>query len=199
MNKQEFIETLRKKLSGLPKNEIEERVSFYSEIIEDKIEEGILEEQAVTEIGNIDDIVSEIIKDIPLIKIAKEKLKPKNKFSAIEITLIALGSPIWFSLIVSALAVIFSLYVAFWSVVISFWAAFISLIASGGAGIITGFTLIFIGNSIQGLALVGASIFLAGLSIFIFYGVSALSKYYVLLTKNIVLGVKNRLLKKEVA
>ena len=66
MNKLEFISKLRAKLSGLPKKDVEERLSFYSEIIDDKIEEGKTEEEAVKELGTIESISEQIIKDIPL-------------------------------------------------------------------------------------------------------------------------------------
>ena len=49
MKKQEFITKLEEKLSRLPKKEVEERLNFYSEIIEDKIEDGLTEEQAVAD------------------------------------------------------------------------------------------------------------------------------------------------------
>ncbi|MBR5538496.1 MAG: hypothetical protein IKU61_01205 [Clostridia bacterium] len=47
MNKQEFLEELRKGLSGLPKEDVRERLNFYGEIIDDRIEEGLTEEEAV--------------------------------------------------------------------------------------------------------------------------------------------------------
>ena len=56
MNKQEFLSLLKQKLSKLPKQEIKERITFYSEMIDDRVEEGLSEEEAVLEIGNIDEI-----------------------------------------------------------------------------------------------------------------------------------------------
>ena len=47
MNKEEFLNSLRKRLKGLPNNEIEERISFYSEMIDDRVEEGMSEEEAI--------------------------------------------------------------------------------------------------------------------------------------------------------
>ena len=47
MNKEEFLSELRTKLSGLPQEDIEERISFYSEMIDDRMEDGISEEEAV--------------------------------------------------------------------------------------------------------------------------------------------------------
>ena len=46
MNKQEFLNQLRSGLNGLPHEEIEERVMFYSEMIDDRVEEGLSEEDA---------------------------------------------------------------------------------------------------------------------------------------------------------
>ena len=37
MDQQEFLNSLRKELSGLPQEDIEERLTFYSEMIEDRI------------------------------------------------------------------------------------------------------------------------------------------------------------------
>ena len=41
MNKQEFLAHLRKGLSGLPQNDIEKRLNFYGEMLEDRMEEGL--------------------------------------------------------------------------------------------------------------------------------------------------------------
>lgn len=43
MNKQEFLAELRKGLSGLTQDDIEERLTFYNEMLEDRIEEGFSE------------------------------------------------------------------------------------------------------------------------------------------------------------
>ena len=76
MSKQEFLVQLRKGLSGLPQDDIEERLTFYSEMIDDRMEEGLSEEDAVYEIGDIDELISQIVADIPLTKLVKEKISP---------------------------------------------------------------------------------------------------------------------------
>ena len=50
MNKQQFTDRLKRKLSDLPASEINDRVAFYSEMIDDKIEEGFSEEDAVADV-----------------------------------------------------------------------------------------------------------------------------------------------------
>ena len=93
MSKQEFLAQLRKGLSGLPQDDIEERLTFYGEMIEDRKEEGLSEEEAVSAVGNVDEIVEQVVAEVPLVKIAKERIKSKRRLSAGEIVLLALGSP----------------------------------------------------------------------------------------------------------
>ena len=73
MSKQEFLTQLRKELSFLSKDDLEERLTFYSEMIDDRMEEGLSEDDAVNDIGSVDTIVSQIVSDTPLIKLIKEK------------------------------------------------------------------------------------------------------------------------------
>lgn len=197
MNKQDFLTILRKGLSGLPKDEIEERLSFYSEIIDDRMEEGLSEEDSIRDLGTTDEIISQIVSDIPLSKIVKEKIKPKKKLKTWETILLILGSPIWASLLIAATAVIFSLYVASWALIISLWAVFVSFGASFLGGIIGGIILALNGNISTGIALISAGIVCAGLCIFAFFGCKAATKGILILTKKIALFIKNRFINKE--
>ena len=197
MSKQEFIDKLRAKLSGLPKQELEERLNFYSEMIDDRMEEGHSEQEAVSEIGSVDEIAAQIVADIPLVKIAKEKIKPKRRLKAWEIMLLVLGSPIWLSLLIAAFAVILSLYASLWSVIISLWAVFGSLVCGAFGGIVAGIVFVLSGNGLTGIAMFGAGFLCAGLSIFLFFGCKAATKGTLLLTKKIALGIKNYFVKKD--
>ena len=199
MNKQEFLVQLRKGLSGLPKEDIEERLTFYSEMIDDKTEDGIPEETAVREIGDVSELVSQIIADIPLTKLVKEKITPKKKLKVWEIVLLVLGSPIWLPLLIAAFAVILSLYVVLWSVIIALWAVFAALAACGFAGIAAGVYFAVGGNVLTGIAVIGAGIVCAGLSVFMFFGCKAVTKGILKLTKKFAIRIKNCFIKKEEA
>ena len=199
MSKQEFLVQLRKGLSGLPQDDIEERLTFYSEMIDDRMEEGLSEEDAVCEIGDIDELISQIVADIPLTKLVKEKISPKKGLKVWAIVLLILGSPIWLSLLITAFAVILSLYVVLWSVIISLWAVFVSFIGCALGGIATGIGFAFGDNGFAGIAMISAGIVCAGLSVFIFYGCKMSIKGTFLLTKKIALGIKNCFIKKEEA
>ena len=197
MNKQDFIASLRASLSGLPKQDVEDRLNFYSEMIDDRIEEGLTEQEAVSAIGSVETVSSQIIADIPLSKIAKEKIKPKRGLRAWEILLLALGSPIWLSLLIAAFAVVFSLYVFVWSVIISLWAVFASLVVCAAGGIIAGIVFIVVGNVLTGVCMIGTALVCAGLSIFSFFGCKAATKGLLWLTKKLALGIKKCFVKKE--
>lgn len=197
MNKQEFLSALKIKLSGLPKQDIEDRLNFYSEMIDDRMEEGLSENAAVLDIGSVNEIAAQIIADIPLTKIVKERIKPKKRFKTWEIVLFALGSPIWLSLLIASIAVIISLYSALWSVIISIWAVFVALVASAFGGAAGGIVFAFVGHPLTGFALIGTSLICAGLAIFLFFGCKVATKGILLLAKKMVLCIKKCLIKKE--
>jgi len=197
MNKQDFLAGLRHKLSALPQDDVEERLYFYSEMIEDRMEEGLSEEEAVSAIGTVEEIATQITADIPLAKIAKEKIKKRKKRTAWEIALLALGSPVWVSLLIAAFAVILSLYVALWSVIVSLWAVFISFIGGTLGGIAIGIVSIANVNVLAGVAYIGTGIACAGFSILSFYGCKAATKGTLWLTKKFALKIKKSFIKKE--
>lgn len=60
MTRKEFIEELCIGLKSLPADEAQQTVLFYSEAIEDRMEEGMSEEDAVAAMGSVEDIVREI-------------------------------------------------------------------------------------------------------------------------------------------
>ena len=199
MTKYDFLELLEEKLSGLPEKELAERLTFYGEMIDDRMEEGLSEEEAVAAIGNVEDIVSQVLEDTPITKLVKEKIKPKRKRKVWETVLLILGFPIWFSLLVAAFAVVFSLYVSLWSVIISLWACDVAFAGCSVGGVISGAALLGTGNVPAGLAMIGCGVVCAGLFVFFLYGCKAATRGVVLLTKKIVLALKRCFLKMEVA
>ena len=199
MNKQEFLIRLRKGLSGLPVEDIDERLTFYGEMIDDRMEDGVPEEAAVGELGPAEELVTQIIADIPLGKLVKEKITPKKKRKVWEIVLLVLGSPIWLPLLIAAFAVILSLYIVLWSVIVSLWAAFASLVACGLAFAAAGAYFAIVGNILTGIAMIGAGIVCAGLSIFMFFGCRAATKGILRLTGKFAVRMKNCLIRKEEA
>lgn len=61
MKKEEFINKLRKKISILDQKEIDDIISEYEGYIEEKMNEGMSEEEAVKAIGNINEIADDLL------------------------------------------------------------------------------------------------------------------------------------------
>ncbi len=198
MSKQEFLAQLRKGLSGLPQDDIEERLAFYSEMIDDQTEDGVSEEEAVTAIGPVDEIVAQVVAETPLVKIAKERIKSKRRLRTGETILLALGSPIWLSLGIAAFAVILSLYICLWAVITSLWSVFASFAVCSVGGVPACVILAVNGNGVSGFALLCTGIVCAGLAIFMFYGCKAATKGTLILTKKMATWIKNCFIKKVV-
>ena len=197
MNKQEFFARLRKGLSGLPQDEIEERITFYGEMIEDGIEEGLSEEEAVAAVGSVDEIVKQTVAEIPLSKIAKERIKPKRRLKAWEIVLLVIGSPIWLSLGIAALSVILVLYVSLWAIMVSLWGVFAELVVLSVACVPISILLLANGGVASGLMTLSAGIVCAGLAIFMFFGCREATKGILAFTKEITVWIKNCFIKRE--
>ena len=197
MTKQDFLTALGERLVGLPQRDIDERLAFYSEMIDDRIEEGIGEEDAVAGIGSLDDVTEQIIADTPLSAITKEKLRPKRKMKTWEMVLLIVGSPVWAPLLIAAIAVGFALYAVLWSVIVSLWAVFGALCGSSVGGIAGGIVMICTHQAFDGLTVMGMAIAAAGLAIFSFFGCLAATKGTACLTKKIALSIKKCFVGKE--
>ncbi len=197
MTKEDFLLELTQKLSPLPWEEIEDRWKFYSEMIDDCMEDGLSEEEAVAKLGAVDDVATQILADTPLSTLLKEKVKPKKRMKTWEIVLLILGFPVWFPLLLSAVAVVFTLYLVLWVLVICCWAVFASFAASAFGGMVSGIVFMASSNTASGLAMIACGIVAAGLAIFAFVGSKAATKGTASLTKKMVLGMKRRLVRKE--
>ena len=196
MNKQEFLNALRDRLAALP-CEVEECIAFYAEMIDDRVEDGLSEEEAVAAIGTATEVAAQILADIPLSRLVKQRIKPQRRLRIWETLLLAIGSPVWASLLIAAFAVVISLYAALWSLVASAWAVFASMVGGALGGLLGGGILAFTASTLAGLSLIGAALVCAGLSIFAFRGCIAATRGSVALTRLILLGVKKCFIRRE--
>ena len=154
------------------------------------MEEGLSEQDAVLSMGNIESVVSQILAEIPLLRIVKQKIKPKRQLSTWEIVLLSIGSPIWGALLISAFAVVFSLYVSIWAVLISIFAVEASFVCCAVGGVFVGAIFCFTNHLISGIFMFGASFVCAGLSIFLCSGCKFTTKSILLFTKKLMLWLK---------
>ena len=197
MLKADFLRELENKLSDLPRDEVEERLGFYSEMIDDRMEEGLSEEEAVEAIGSVDAVYEETISDIPFTKLFKKKFSKDRKLSTFEIVLIVLGSPIWLSLLIALVSVLFSAYVVLWSLIVAMWAVGVSLVLSSVGVLIASALFIIKGYVLTGVAVIGASLFTLGFSFIFMYLCKLVTKGLIFVTKKLTLFIKSKLIRKE--
>ena len=80
MNKTEFLAAIAEKLGALSKSDIENSLAYYSEMVEDYMENGKTEEEAVAAMGDLNDIIAQILAETPKKERAKKE-KRSTRFS----------------------------------------------------------------------------------------------------------------------
>lgn len=180
MNKQEFLEQLDRLLKSLSKPERKKMQMYYTEMIEDRIEEGMSEEEAVNDLGDVGMLAGQILSAQP----SKDK-KLSNSMKILIIILVVLGSPLWACLLLALFALLFALllliltgYILIWLIPVmsacimlaSLITCIVSLIGSPflmGSHFMTGFMQMGVGLIAAGLTIL--------LAIFTIY----ISKYFI--------------------
>lgn len=191
MNKQEFLQEIEKRLEGLPEEEIRRSHDYFSEMIDDRMEDGMPEEEAVAAVGSIDDAVEEILKDVPLSKVIQAKARKRGKLKAWEIVLLVVGSPVWVPLLLCFFIVLLVLYVALWAIVIAFFAADLAILVAGIGAVVCGVVSLFHMPVSLPLAAVAAGLFLIGGALLLVIPLIKLAKVTGILAKKIVLWIKS--------
>lgn len=191
MSKQEFLENIRSQLGGLPEEDIEKSLDYYAEMIEDRVEDGLSEEEAVEAMGKPEDVVSQILMDTPFAKLVKAKVKPKKNLSVLGIILIILGSPIWLPLFITILVIVLSVYIVLWSVILVLYAVDLSFAAAGVSGLITSIAFILKINFVAGVFLFGFSLICLGISVLAFFGFNQITRGMIFISKKIALCIKS--------
>ena len=191
MNKQQFLAAFRAQCIGLPENDIEKSLDYYSEMIDDRIEDGLTEEEAVAAMGNIEDIIEQIMMDTPLTTMVKAKIKPARSLRIWEIILLILGSPIWLALLLAMAAVVLSLYILLWSVIIVLYAVNLALALISLGSIIGFIILLCMKRPIHAVLLLGAGFICGGISVLLFIGFNQVTRYFIKLSKKILYVIKS--------
>ena len=197
MNKNEFLTELHACLAGLPEADREQTLSYYAEIIDDRTENGADESEAVAALGSPREVAKQVIDEIPLLSLAAKRVKPRRRLRAQEIVLIALASPIWFSLGVAAFAVVISLLAVIFAVAVSLWTAEVAIATAAPAALVAAFVCFFASTPSLALLLLGSSLVLAGLAVFGLLGCRVLTKLLLKLSKKLLLLIKLLILGKE--
>ena len=131
MNKKQFCTLLENELRiYLSSEEVYKTLNFFKEMIDDRVDEGLSEEQAVSQLGNIDDIVGQILDEHNIKKRQKKlvwRFIPQKTPSAANIIIAILLFPIW----ITIFSLVASFFIAFVSLIFSLVLAVISFFVGG--------------------------------------------------------------------
>lgn len=190
MRREEFISELRKKLKRLPKDEIENVISYYNEYFED-CEKS--DEEAIKELGSPSLIASQILADY-----AFDDKKEKRGFGykILLIILAILAAPIGFPLAVAAVAVLCTIAVAVGLVVFTLGVVVIAFFIAGIGTCIGGAAVVFQGPATS-IFYIGAGLVIVGLSILLSCGIKNLLPKMYLYIQNIASGLLTKFIKNK--
>ena len=195
MKKEKFLSELRNKLKGLPKDDLESRLSFYEEAINDRISCGKSEEEAVEDLGSVDTIVEEIADQTPYFTLVKEKRRLRRKLSLATVLLLIIGFPLWFPIILVGFVLAVVLYVVIWILVLVPGIASIASLGYGVVCLIAMFANIASGDPY--LVYLGACIGSIGVGIMLIPAAIYSVKGFIKLTRLIFIRRKTKLIKRE--
>lgn len=192
MTKVEFTRALAARLAGLPESEIDRITAFYAEMADDRMEEGMAEEEAVAALGDVETAAKQAMMDLPLPVLMKSKVKEsrdKADSKALWILIAVLGFPLWFPLLITFASLIIALYVTVWALIVTIGAAVISVGIGGAAGLV-GSAFMLGASPVSGLFMLGCSLVLIGITMFLIKPVILICKALAKLTVYALRSVK---------
>lgn len=190
MDKQQFLEAIRDGLNGLPQSDIEKYLDYYSEMIEDRMEDGASQEEAVASMESVEEIVRQILPDVPGPQTTEEQESAGHSLRPWEVVLLVLGSPVWLSLALAGFFLILAFYMILWSVVLVFYAVDLVFAAAGVSGIAAGIMLPFSGMHTQAVFLLGIGLVCAGIAILLFFVFYKVTRGMAVLSKKIICRIR---------
>ena len=87
MTKADFLQLLERALSQLSEEERRANLEYYSELLDDMLEEGMTEAEATAKLGSPAAIAESILQEMPLSKLVSTRMKPKSGWTPLAIIL----------------------------------------------------------------------------------------------------------------
>lgn len=127
MTRAEFLAALRSSLAQMPQEELERQIAYYDELLHDMTEDGMSEQEAVEWLGDPAQVARELLDELPLSTLVKNRVRPQGGWTALSIVLIVLGLPLWLPLLLAALSVLLAVVITVWALAFSLGAVVFAL------------------------------------------------------------------------
>ncbi len=170
MNQSEFLSALAQQIGSLPEADRTASLEFYSELIADRMEDGLSEQEAVAGIGTPEEIAAKIIEETPLNTLVRERVRSRRKLRAWEIIALVIGSPLWIAALIVLLTLVAVAYIVLWVLVLVVYIVGIVFALTGVACIPVGVLQLLSGDPLeQVLLIIGAGLVAIGCAILWFF------------------------------
>ena len=103
MNKQEFLSALARELDSLPREEREQTLTYYGELIDDRLEDGQDEGEVTQSLGNPKAVAQALLGE-------EQPQLPNRGLRVWVIVLLVLGFPLWGSLLLTAAVMVLCVF-----------------------------------------------------------------------------------------
>lgn len=164
MTKADFLRLLERALAQLSDEERQKNLEYYSELLDDMMEEGMTEAEATAKLGSPNQIAQNILQEMPLSKLVSTRMKPRSGWTPLAIVLAVVGSPVWVPLLLAGVAVVLVLFVSIWALGFAAVAVVIALAVAVVAAPIIAIRAAVLTLPL-GLMLLGAGLVLLGLCV----------------------------------
>ena len=164
MTKADFLRLLERALAQLSEEERQKNLEYYSELLDDMMEEGMTEAEATAKLGSPNQIAQSILQEMPLGKLVSTRMKPRSGWTPLAIVLAVVGSPVWVPLLLAGVAVVLVLFVSIWALGFAAVAVVIALAVAVVAAPIIAIRVAVLTLPL-GLMLLGAGLVLLGLCV----------------------------------
>lgn len=197
MNKETFLLALYDALRGLPVEDKERSIIYYREMIDERVEDGMSEEEAVAALGSVEDIAAEIAAEAGEERRAREQPRTRRTLRAWEIALLVLGSPLWLPLVFAALVVLLAAYIVLWAMVLVCYAVMVSFVAAALAGIAACVPTLLHNGVAPFFLLLGGALVCGGLAVPALFASNAAARGVARLSKRFTLWMRSLFVRKE--
>lgn len=172
MNKEDFLKKLTDELTHIPPVEIVKAIGYYKESIEDRVDDGMTEEEAVRSLGSFEEIIKNIEDEVSLGSVVKDKVKRRveqdnssgnNKLLLVVLAIVTF--PIWGMACLVGVSLVFAFYVAIWGLFIAVLGTYFSAFVAGGILLFVGIFRAISLDILTGVAYIGVGLIFIGVTI----------------------------------
>lgn len=168
MRRDEFLKELARELEGLTAEQVAEAVSFHAEAIDDRIEAGMPEEEAVAAMGSPREAAAGVLDGLP--PVPRAIARTRRLGTVVPWVLAIIGSPIWIGFGLAFLGVALGVYVSIWALALAVWALAGACLAGALVSLLLAACGVAIGHAPFVLAMAGSGLACAGAALLVGFG-----------------------------